>query len=130
MLNQHPLQTPNHSTFALAARRPNNSQMFRGKSPMQPKFPPRHYSPRQGYGFSALRPYHNQFNRGPQYNRNNFKEITLVPNNNTLEDHTLRIKGVHSLIEIIQTIICNKLRETTSPMTLDHPARYVEEQVT
>jgi hypothetical protein len=68
LLNQHQLQTPDHSTFALIANRPNNSQMFRGKSPMQPKFPPR-----QWYGFLAPRPYHNQFNRRPQYNRNNFQ---------------------------------------------------------
>jgi hypothetical protein len=67
LLNQHQLQTLDHSTFALTGNRPNNSQMFKGKSPIQLKVPPR-----QGYGFSAPRPYHNQFNRGPQYNRNNF----------------------------------------------------------
>jgi hypothetical protein len=40
-----------------------------------------------------------------------FQEITLLPTNNTLEDHTLRIKGVHSLTEIIKAILCRKLRE-------------------
>jgi hypothetical protein len=60
----------------------------------------------------------------------NFNLITLPPTNNTPEDHTLRTKGVHSLTEIIQAILCYKLREVTSPMTLDHPARYVAKQVT
>jgi hypothetical protein len=59
-----------------------------------------------------------------------FNLITLPPTNNTPEDHTLRIKGVHSLTKTIQAILYCQLREVTSPMTLDHPARYMVEQIT
>jgi hypothetical protein len=62
LLNQHQNHTPDQSTFALNANKP--FQQSRGRPPMQNRFSPRPYSPRQGFGYSAPRPYHQQFNRG------------------------------------------------------------------
>jgi hypothetical protein len=62
LLNQHQQHTADQSTFALTANRP--FPQSRGQPPMQNRFSPRPYSPRQGFGYSTPRPYHQQFNRG------------------------------------------------------------------
>ena len=72
LLNQHQNHTPDQSTFALTANRP--FQQSQNRPPLPNRFSPRPYPPRQGFGYSAPRPYHQQFNRGlhPQYHRNQY----------------------------------------------------------
>jgi hypothetical protein len=70
LINQQQLQVPDHSTMALAAHKPQNSQFFRGRGSMHPRFPQRNFSPRSANGFSTPRPAFQQYNRGPpQYHR-------------------------------------------------------------
>jgi hypothetical protein len=70
LINQQQLQVPDHSTMALVAHRPQNSQFFRGRGFMHSRFPQRNFSPRPANGFSTPRLAFQQYNRGPpQYHR-------------------------------------------------------------
>lgn len=99
---------------------------------MMSKFPTRHYPPRQGSGFLAPRPYHQQFNRGPppQYNRNHSPRNTAFSNHQYHKGPSPQNQGntfpnrqyTHNQLQPSQG--------SNFPMLLDPHVRYVVGQIT